>query len=255
MLERIRRLIMERIKDRKFSVGCKPGPLCLRISKILDKRTTYADGYTYTWNGADGFEVYSYNGDHLKVDLRRKECSCRSWQLCDIPCIYAIPTIYSRKQVSSDHISNCYQLTTFGWIHNVKTCAKKKADYQNGGSCARGESSTQNRNEDEVIDPEQAEHDLYLQNLYDWINEIYTPVVQHADKEAPQKPRKKKQESCSQPIPSTTKKKTRFSQSQTEAAPTTSSQPIQTASTNTCRKPKSKLRRMSKVARTSMDRK
>ncbi|GAA0154452.1 hypothetical protein LIER_12427 [Lithospermum erythrorhizon] len=77
MFERIRRLIMERIKDRKFLVGCKPGPLCSRISRILEKRTAYEDGYTYSWNGVDGFEVYSYSGDHFKVNLRKKECSCR----------------------------------------------------------------------------------------------------------------------------------------------------------------------------------
>ncbi|GAA0162682.1 hypothetical protein LIER_39457 [Lithospermum erythrorhizon] len=72
-----------------------------------------------------------------------------------------------------------------------------------------------------------------------------TLVAQHANKEAPQNSRKKKQHSCSQSIPSKTRKKSRFNQSQTEAAPTTSSQPIPKASTNTSRKTKSALKRMS----------
>ncbi|GAA0140389.1 hypothetical protein LIER_35227 [Lithospermum erythrorhizon] len=334
MLERIRRFLMERIKDRKFSIGTKPGPICPKITKILDRRTIYADGYTYTWNGVDGFKVYSHKGDHYKVDLRKKECSCRIWKLSDIPCIHAILAIYSRKQDLVNHVSNCYQLTTFGWMyenvlkpmtgpsewentdnitllppkyvrqagrpklsirkditeiknykgkqhltkwythtckycgvlgHNVRTCTKKKAAYQSG----EGETSTQNRNEDEVIDSEQADYGLYLQNLMSWFVEMHlivpstnvaqpatnvpanivqpapspntpaanvtqpalspkTPAAnvaqfapspktpaepQDVGKEAPTKPRKKKQRSSTQPIPTTTRKKTRFSQS------------------------------------------
>ncbi|GAA0186617.1 hypothetical protein LIER_33905 [Lithospermum erythrorhizon] len=37
MFERIKRLCMERIKNRRLAIGTKPGPLCPRINKILER--------------------------------------------------------------------------------------------------------------------------------------------------------------------------------------------------------------------------
>ncbi|GAA0166872.1 hypothetical protein LIER_21933 [Lithospermum erythrorhizon] len=56
MLERIRRLFMEKIKDRRLAIGTKPGPLCPRIRKLLDKKIYFAVGMSYAWNGLDGYE-------------------------------------------------------------------------------------------------------------------------------------------------------------------------------------------------------
>ncbi|GAA0182980.1 hypothetical protein LIER_30476 [Lithospermum erythrorhizon] len=47
MLDRIRRLCMERIKDRKLEIGAKLAPLCPRINKIIQNVLNYADGLDY----------------------------------------------------------------------------------------------------------------------------------------------------------------------------------------------------------------
>ena len=57
MLETIRRLIMERIRDRKIAMERKVGLLCPRIRKLIDDRYTLSEHYETTWNGADAFEV------------------------------------------------------------------------------------------------------------------------------------------------------------------------------------------------------
>ncbi|GAA0161506.1 hypothetical protein LIER_17804 [Lithospermum erythrorhizon] len=67
MLERIRSLCMEMIKDRRLAIGTKPGPLCPRISKLLDKRICFANGMSYAWNGLDGYEVFCVSGEQFKA--------------------------------------------------------------------------------------------------------------------------------------------------------------------------------------------
>ncbi|GAA0159934.1 hypothetical protein LIER_38947 [Lithospermum erythrorhizon] len=117
MLERIRRLYMERIKDRRLAIGTKSGPLCPSISKLIDKTICFVDGMSYVWNGLDGYEVFCVSGERFKVDLRKRECSCRLWQLTGISCIHAIPPIYSRKQLLADWVDTCYKVDTFGWLY------------------------------------------------------------------------------------------------------------------------------------------
>ncbi|GAA0170265.1 hypothetical protein LIER_24565 [Lithospermum erythrorhizon] len=141
ILEKIRRLCMERIKDRKLAIGTKLGPLCPRINKIIDKVFHYVDSLDYVWNGTDEFEVY---------------------------CVYKWRSIPLH-----DVVSDCYKVSTFGWIydnvlqpmsgpsewpktnritllppkyvrqpgrpklsHNVRTCPKKKAEVKGGTDTA-----------------------------------------------------------------------------------------------------------------------
>ncbi|GAA0186549.1 hypothetical protein LIER_33837 [Lithospermum erythrorhizon] len=63
ILERIRRLCMKRIKNRRLAIGTKPGPFCPRINKILERQLLHTDGVDSVWNGADGFEVYCSNDE------------------------------------------------------------------------------------------------------------------------------------------------------------------------------------------------
>ncbi|GAA0139977.1 hypothetical protein LIER_01413 [Lithospermum erythrorhizon] len=136
MLDRIRRLCMERINDRRLAIGTKPGPLCHRISKLLDKRICFADGMSYAWNGLDGYEVFRVSGEQFKGDLRKKECSC----------------------------------------HNVRTCPKKKAEREASGAGHLKKCTTTNKEQFpstlERIEKEQAEHEAYLINLHNWMNEM-----------------------------------------------------------------------------------
>ncbi|GAA0163899.1 hypothetical protein LIER_19660 [Lithospermum erythrorhizon] len=91
---------------------------------------------SYAWNGLDGYEVFCVSEEQVKVDLKKRECSCRLWKLIGIPCIHAIPPIYSRKQLPADWVDNCYKVETFGWLY------------------------------------ENAEHEAYLINLHNWMNEM-----------------------------------------------------------------------------------
>ncbi|GAA0174566.1 hypothetical protein LIER_27934 [Lithospermum erythrorhizon] len=179
---------------------------------------------SYAWNRLDGYDVFCVSGEQFKVDLRKRECSCRLWQLTGIPCIHAIPPIYSRKQLPADWVDNCYKIETFGWLyenvlepmtgpsewpetnnitilppkwssqtckycgvqgHNVRTCPKKKAEREASGAGHPKKCTTTNK---ERIEKEQAEHEAYLINLHNWINEMRNIVPNVPTTQLPSQP-------------------------------------------------------------------
>ncbi|GAA0156624.1 hypothetical protein LIER_14076 [Lithospermum erythrorhizon] len=82
--------------------------------------------------------------------------------------------------------------------HNVRTCPVKKADVEgdmnsNRRTTKKKHLSRQNyashpaatpaTGEEEIIDPEQIAHEEYLDNLFDWMNDIYR--IQHVPQTLP----------------------------------------------------------------------
>lgn len=63
-------------------------------------------------NGADKFEVKHFDNTFI-VDLVRKECSCRYWQLSGLPCSQAISSIYYKTNTLDDYIAKCYSIKHF----------------------------------------------------------------------------------------------------------------------------------------------
>ena len=93
MLEEIRVKVMERMNHmRKFSEKwiTDVAPMAM---DILRKNAEIADNCEVKFNGDLGFEIHDPPYKHV-VDLRKKVCSCRSWQLKGIPCGHALTAIH-----------------------------------------------------------------------------------------------------------------------------------------------------------------
>ncbi|GAA0186464.1 hypothetical protein LIER_33752 [Lithospermum erythrorhizon] len=60
MLELIRSKIINKIKDRYLAISKTPGPLCVKIKRILDVHIDECVGYTYIWNGRNRFQVKAH---------------------------------------------------------------------------------------------------------------------------------------------------------------------------------------------------
>jgi hypothetical protein len=68
-------------------------------------------------NGQDQFEVKQWNNRFI-VDLQKKECSCRYWQLFGLPCARAISCIFFKTNNLDDYTAKCYTIEEFH-----KTCS------------------------------------------------------------------------------------------------------------------------------------
>ncbi|KAF3680473.1 putative auxin-induced protein 10A5-like [Capsicum annuum] len=112
MLEEIRVKMMTRIGTlREFpNTWCSNySPMCL---KILDENINRAMDCTIEFNGVAGFEVKEGLYQHT-VDIVKRTCSCRLWQLKGILCAYGMAALLFKNHPLYDYIDSCYNKETY----------------------------------------------------------------------------------------------------------------------------------------------
>uniref|UniRef100_A0A0A9AVD5 SWIM-type domain-containing protein n=1 Tax=Arundo donax TaxID=35708 RepID=A0A0A9AVD5_ARUDO len=109
MLEGIRSKTYVRIQQNKFKSEKWPGRICPNIPKKFHKYIEESGKCMTIWNGKDGFEV-KHEGKRYKVDIEKRTCSCRYWELSGIPCCHAISAIYIMSGNPEDYIADCYTI-------------------------------------------------------------------------------------------------------------------------------------------------
>ena len=55
----------------------------------------------------------SGNGWRHTVDLGKKECSCRRWQICGKPCTHALHFIFSKGEKVDQYVDDCFSVAKF----------------------------------------------------------------------------------------------------------------------------------------------
>ena len=112
MLETIRRKVMVRIHDNVTKSHRWSTFICPNILKKLNSYITMSGHCHAICNGAEKFEVVHWE-NRFTVDLDKKECSCRYWQLSGLPCPHAISCIYFKTSSLEEYIANCYSVDDF----------------------------------------------------------------------------------------------------------------------------------------------
>lgn len=92
MLETIRRKVMVRISDQRKCSDRWSTVICPGILKKLNVYITESAYCHAICNGADSVEV-KHHTHKFTVQLDKKECSYRYWQLSGLPCPHAIACI------------------------------------------------------------------------------------------------------------------------------------------------------------------
>ena len=83
--------------------------------KIRDKLKKNADLAAFAEISASGYGVFGVKafGKDYVVELNKRACSCRRWQLTGIPCSHAIACLKSYRIKPESVVSNCYTLKTY----------------------------------------------------------------------------------------------------------------------------------------------
>lgn len=94
MLEEIRVKLMERMNQmreffEKWIIDVSPIAM-----EIIRENVEHASKCEVKFNGDLGFEIHDPPYKHVG-DIKRKVCSCRSWQLKGIPCPHAVTAFQS----------------------------------------------------------------------------------------------------------------------------------------------------------------
>nr|KAJ0208438.1 hypothetical protein LSAT_V11C500283920 [Lactuca sativa] len=122
MLEEIRIYVMERLCTQK-SKGSSWGDLhiCPSIRLKLSKIKGLQRFWRVVPSGYQEFEV-RLGYDAYSIDLGKKTCVCRAWQLTSYPCVHAYAVISNLNRDSEDYVSPWLTTTMFGnaYMYTIK---------------------------------------------------------------------------------------------------------------------------------------
>ena len=82
--------------------------ICARIKKQLDLLVTESRNWPALWDGSTRFQV-KRGTSLVTVDLEKRMCDCRKFDLTGIPCQHAIAAVHSRRQNPVDFFSDYHK--------------------------------------------------------------------------------------------------------------------------------------------------
>ncbi|XVF85705.1 hypothetical protein PTKIN_Ptkin17bG0138200 [Pterospermum kingtungense] len=112
MLEEMRVYTMERIKERRDFCSKWRHNYGHLIKKRFDEYKKDGVEWSVHWNGEGGCEVKKRRLQYT-VNLKKKQCSCRGWQLSGIPYAHACCAIWHDEGDLDDYVSKWFHPQTF----------------------------------------------------------------------------------------------------------------------------------------------
>ncbi|KAL6129214.1 hypothetical protein ACLB2K_072567 [Fragaria x ananassa] len=119
MFEVLRVKLMKRITIRRKKMAPYHGNICPKARDILEKNTLKAAiNCTLTFNSGDIAEVENIEGTKNVVNIARRTCTCRRWDLSGNPCKHAISVVYLKRHDLDDYVVACYLKKTYMSIYD-----------------------------------------------------------------------------------------------------------------------------------------
>lgn len=78
------------------------------VRLLLEDNKEYSRKYKRIWNSENGFEIEEGQLRFI-VDILRKTCTCRSWQLRGIPCAHAVCAYYHINEEPDIQVEKWYR--------------------------------------------------------------------------------------------------------------------------------------------------
>ncbi|KAL4288546.1 hypothetical protein AHAS_Ahas19G0297000 [Arachis hypogaea] len=115
MLEDIRVYIMKRYADNRDRIMPYNRDVLPRIRIKVEKQAEISGNWVSVYAGRDRYEVVSIQGGKEKfvVDLRHHECSCRKFQLFEIPCANAMTCIRKMCFNVDSYVADYYKKAAY----------------------------------------------------------------------------------------------------------------------------------------------
>ncbi|KAH0730497.1 hypothetical protein KY289_001685 [Solanum tuberosum] len=105
MLEDIRHKMMDRHGDMIKFADTWISDISPMARLILEENKEIGRTLRVNWNHDIGFEIQEGEYRHI-IDMTRKTCSCRLWQLRGIPCQHAVCALYHIRQEPEDYVEH-----------------------------------------------------------------------------------------------------------------------------------------------------
>ncbi|XP_076890508.1 uncharacterized protein LOC143541617 [Bidens hawaiensis] len=127
-LEYIREYLMKRIVLVHKLIAKSDGPLTPYATKTFQAIQTEDSQYNVIMSGANKFQMNGPWFDQCVVDVSKKTCSCRKWELTAMPCKHVVAAIWNMAEngISTGHleewVDEAYWLDTWKkvYMHTIE---------------------------------------------------------------------------------------------------------------------------------------
>nr|KAJ0213759.1 hypothetical protein LSAT_V11C400190290 [Lactuca sativa] len=127
MLEEIRLYMMDRIYNMKLKGQQWGNHICPEIRDKVNLLKKALRHYQVLPSGLNQFEVRGAI-DAYEVDLERKTCSCRLWQLNGYGCAHSVASISFLNRDVEAYVDNMFSTTTFRKAYNYRIAPMNSSD-------------------------------------------------------------------------------------------------------------------------------
>ena len=125
LLEDIRLYLMNKSQQNRLSILKVESELCPKVCKRLHMEKMSSSKWLACWYSHTRFEVK--NGlQSFIMDLDKRTCTYRKWDITGIPCCHAISCIFFNKEAAKKYNNDCYKVNTY------KACYEPIIDPING---------------------------------------------------------------------------------------------------------------------------
>nr|GLL44800.1 uncharacterized protein LOC109172155 [Ipomoea trifida] len=113
MCEKIKIYLMTRMQKNRDNMRNHSSMVCPKILKLIEDGKDKCARFT-AYKVVDGiYQVDDDNFKPFKVDLSKRECSCRRWDLTGIPCSHAIAAIRKKGDLPELYVHQCYSVEQY----------------------------------------------------------------------------------------------------------------------------------------------
>jgi hypothetical protein len=134
MIQRIKCQITTRNYNKQLEAQKWSGVICPKIRKKLQRHVEASNTCTANPSGNGIFEIMD-RGTPYTVDIMKRTCSCRRWDLSGIPCCHAVSALRHDEFPPEDYVSSCYSIERYcrAYEHIILPCRDvREWDKMNG---------------------------------------------------------------------------------------------------------------------------
>ncbi|KAM5559569.1 hypothetical protein ABKV19_020969, partial [Rosa sericea] len=119
MFEEMRIKLMKRIHIRRDKMMKVQDTICPKPREILEKNKVKAATDCIPFgSGSSKIEVESIGGARYVVDIERRSCACRRWDLSGIPCKHVVSAIHYMREKPEDYVDTACWTKTYLAIYS-----------------------------------------------------------------------------------------------------------------------------------------
>ncbi|KAM0914817.1 hypothetical protein ACQ4PT_011247 [Festuca glaucescens] len=123
MILKIKCQITTRIYNKQLEAESMTGTICPKIRKKLEKHVEWSNICEAKPSGNGIFEIMERGTPYI-VDIQKRSCSCRRWDLSGIPCWHALSALRHDKISPESYVHDCYSIERYckAYEHIIWPC-------------------------------------------------------------------------------------------------------------------------------------